>query len=264
MMFGRKCSIVGVVHVKALPGSHGYQGSVDRILSEALSDARKYKDGGVDAIVIENMHDVPYLRGGVEPETTATMSVIASQLRKEIDLPMGVQLLAGANTDSLAVAIASGLEFIRVEGFVFAHVGDEGWHESCAARLLRRRAALKAEHIKIFSDIKKKHAAHAVTSDVSLVETAHAAEFFKTDAVIVTGPQTGHAADLDEVKSVKGAVRVPVLVGSGVTIDNINKFARAADGLIVGSYFKKDGHWANPVETERVKRLMESVAGVIP
>jgi len=50
-----------------------------------------------------------------------------------------------------------GLQFVRAEGWVFAHVGDEGYVESCAADLTRYRRHLDAEHVLIFTDVKKKH-----------------------------------------------------------------------------------------------------------
>jgi len=254
-MFKRKCSLIGCVHVSPLPGSADYGGSIDEIIHQALKDATAYKDNGMDAVILENMHDVPYLKGYVEPETTAAMTAVAQAVRREIGLPMGVQLLAGANIEALSVAIAASLDFIRVEGFVFAHVGDEGIHDSCAAKLIRRRAALKAFGVKIFADIKKKHSAHAITSDIDLVETAHAAEFFRADGVIVTGLSTGIAADEQEVRAVRAAVKMPVLVGSGVTAENIASFLPFADALIVGSSLKHEGKWSNQVDPARVCNL---------
>ncbi len=85
-------------------------------------------------------------------------------------MPIGVQLLAGANAEALGVALAADLDFIRVEGFVFAHVGDEGIHEACAGELVRRRFYLQAENIKIFADIKKKHSSHSITEDIRLAK----------------------------------------------------------------------------------------------
>lgn len=262
-MFGRKCSVIGVVHLPPLPGSASYGGSMEAVLGTALSDAMAYKDGGVDALIIENMHDVPYLRGRVEPETTAAMSVVAHAIKYETVLPIGIQILAGANLEALGVAVAAGLDFLRVEGFVFAHVGDEGVHQSCAAELIRRRAVLKAEHIKIFADIKKKHSSHAITADINLVETARHAEFFKADGVIVTGPATAHAPEEEEVRSVRAGVATHVLVGSGVDTTNIKKLAKHADALIVGSSLKYDGLWTNEVDQSRVERLIDTLAAAV-
>ena len=254
-MFGRKCSIIGAIHVHALPGAAGFCGSVDRVLEAALADARAYKNGGVDGVIVENMHDVPYFKGFVHPETTAAMAVITREIKREIELPTGIQILAGANMEALGAAVAANADFLRVEGFVYAHVADEGIHESCAAALIRKRAELRADHIRIFADIKKKHSAHAITSDVDIAQTAHDAEFFRADGVIVTGACTGTACDVDELKAVRNKVRCSVLVGSGVNAENINLFAKHADALIVGSSLKRDGIWTNEVDYTRVTAL---------
>jgi uncharacterized protein len=261
-MFGPSCSIIGAVHVPALPGASGYNGSIDAIIESVLADAACYKENGIDALIVENMHDVPYLKGFVYPETTAAMAVVARAVKQEINLPLGIQLLAAANLEALGCAVASGADFIRVEGFVYAHVGDEGIHESCAAVLVRRRAELRAESVLIFADVKKKHSSHAITADVSLVDTAHDAEFFRADGVVVTGHSTGHAPASEEVKAVKSAVGCAVLVGSGVTERNIADFCAHADALVVGTSLKLDGRWQNAVDGERVKRLMHAVRNV--
>jgi membrane complex biogenesis BtpA family protein len=257
-MFGRKCSIIGVVHVPPLPGAAGYKGSMEEILASALSDAMIYKDGNLDALMVENMHDVPYYKGFAHPETTAAMAIVTRALKDETQLPVGVQILAGANLEALGAAIAAGADFIRVEGFVYAHVGDEGIHESCAAVLVRRRSELQCERIKIFADIKKKHSSHSITSDVSLSETAKAAEFFRADGVVITGISTGAAPEPKDVQAVRASVSCHVLVGSGVTSENVERFKGNADALIVGSYLKYDGLWKNAVDPERVKRFVEA------
>ncbi len=189
----KSCILIGAVHVPALPGADTYGGNMAAVVAQSLADAHVYKESGIDALIIENMHDVPYLCGSVAPETVAAMTVVGQAIKSQTDLPLGVQLLAGANIEALAVAAALELDFIRVEGFVFAHIGDEGFHQASAPLLVRRRAQLKAEKIKIFADIKKKHSSHAITSDLDLGETAHAAEFFKADALVVTGMRTGSA-----------------------------------------------------------------------
>jgi hypothetical protein len=141
-----------------------------------------------------------------------------------------------------------------VEGFVYAHVADEGVIESCAGELLRYRRAIGAERVLIFADVKKKHSAHAITADVSIVETAKAAEFFLADGVIVSGAATGEPASADEVRDVVQATRVPVLVGSGVTASNITRFP-TAHGFIVGSSVKQGGVWCNPLDRDALQAL---------
>jgi membrane complex biogenesis BtpA family protein len=247
------------VHVPALPGADAYGRDMGAIIRQSLADAHIYKESGIDALIIENMHDVPYLRGSVAPETVAAMTVVGQAIKSETNLPLGVQLLAAANIEALAVAAALQLDFIRVEGFVFAHIGDEGFHQASAPSLVRRRAQLNAHNIKIYADIKKKHSSHAITADIDLAETAHTAEFFKADGVIVTGMRTASAPMAAEVEQVAAAVKIPTLVGSGVTPENIGQFSRHAQGLIVGSYAKIDGHWANACDSARLDKLVRAL-----
>ena len=257
-IFGAPRVLIGCVHVGALPGAPRSERSVDAVAELAVADARAYREAGFTALMVENMHDRPYLRRGVGPETVAAMTVVAAAVRRAVpDLPLGVQILAGANRESIAVAHASGARFVRVEGFVFAHVADEGIIESDAGELLRYRRAIGAEDVAVFADIKKKHSAHALTADVSIADTAHAAEFFLADGVIVTGTSTGRPADPAEVAAVAAAVGIPTLVGSGITPENIAQFA-AADAFIVGTSPKRDGLWSNPVDPARASALVKA------
>jgi len=246
--------------LQALPGTPASKFEIDQIINMALTDAAVYQLAGVDGLMIENMHDVPYLNRKVGPEITAAMSVIAKEIKREIPLPCGVQVLAGANESALAVAKAAGLDYVRAEGFVFGHIADEGWMNSDAGTLLRYRKMIDAEDILIFNDIKKKHSSHVVTADVDLVETAKTAEYFRSDGLIITGSSTGVAADVKEIKSVKTACEIPIIVGSGVTQKNMKKYLKLSDALIIGSYFKKDGDWKNGVEYDRVVKLMDKIS----
>ncbi|HNW43172.1 MAG TPA: BtpA/SgcQ family protein [Elusimicrobiales bacterium] len=256
-IFSGKKTIIGMIHVGALPGAPCYEGSFAAVRQKALLEARLYKDAGVDMLAIENMHDVPYLNRTAGHETTAAMAVIGHEVKNAACLPCGIQILAGANKQALAAAAAAGLDFIRAEGFVFAHVADEGSINSDAGELLRYRREIGAEKVRVFTDIKKKHSSHAITADVSIAETAKAAEFFLSDGVIVTGAHTGAEASLEEIRAVKAAVEIPVLVGSGVTLDNLDSYLEAADALIVGSYFKTDGYWRSPLDAGRVAAFMK-------
>jgi membrane complex biogenesis BtpA family protein len=252
--FGAPRALVGMLHLGALPGTPSAVHSVEELIEVTLAEARIYRDAGFTALAIENMHDRPYLKGGVGPEITAAMTALAREVKHETGLVLGIQVLAGANREALAIAHASGADFVRVEGFVYAHVADEGVIESCAGDLLRYRRAIGAERVLIFADIKKKHSAHAMTADVSIVETARAAEFFLADGVIVTGAATGQPASPDEVRDVVRAARVPVLVGSGITQANLAQFS-TAHGFIVGSSVKQGGVWYNPLDCDAVRAL---------
>lgn len=255
----RPKAIIGMIHLAALPGTPSNKRSVDEIAESAVAEANVLRDAGIDALAIENMHDTPYLKGAVGPEITAAMTIVAREVRRAAQLPCGIQILAGANREALAVALAAGLEFIRAEGFAFAHVADEGIFESCAGELLRYRRVIGADSIAVWTDIKKKHSSHAITADVGLASTARAAEFLRSDAVVVTGSVTGHAPTAGEIAAAREATRLPIIVGSGVTVENFPALLARADAAIVGSAIKENGDWRKPVSVERAKRLVDAV-----
>ena len=248
-----------MVHVQALLGTPKNKYSLSEICEIAVDEAKQYEDAGLDAVMIENMHDVPYMKGNVGPEITAAMAVVAKAVRDAVKLPLGIQILAGANREALAVAKAANFQFIRAEGFVFGHVADEGYIDSCAGELMRYRKAIGAENILVFTDIKKKHSSHAITSDVDINETAHAAEFFLSDGVIITGSSTGKAVCLSELKSLKDNIHIPVLIGSGIAVGNIHEYWDYSSAFIVGSHFKEEGYWENSISVDRLNQFMEKV-----
>lgn len=252
-------ALIGMVHVAALPGTPRHRLPMPSIVDQAVSEATLLATSGFDAVLIENMHDLPYLNRQVGPEITAAMTAVACALRRAVSVPIGIQVLAGANREALSVALAAGLQFIRAEGFVFAHIADEGWMDADAAALLRFRRMIGAEPVAVLADIKKKHSSHAVTADVSLAETAHAAEFFGADAVVVTGVATGQATSPGDAAEAKRATRLPVFAGSGTTPENLESLWPHADGFIVGSWLKESGRWDRPLDPERVAATVEAV-----
>ncbi|XP_053673417.1 uncharacterized protein F13E9.13, mitochondrial [Anopheles nili] len=261
-LFSKPFPVIGMIHVGALPGTPLYDGKFDRVIDRVRAEAIIYRETGVDGVLVENMHDIPYIRpkDGLGPEITAAMTRISLAVREIMPTtPCGVQILAGCNREALAVAKACRLQFIRAEGFVFGHVADEGFTDACAGSLLRYRKQIDADDVFIMADIKKKHSSHAITSDVSITETAHAAEFFLADSLIITGSSTGCSADRQELESLRGKTNLPLIIGSGLTLDNFNNYWDLAQGAIVGSYFKVNGHWRNELCRKRVQKLMERI-----
>ncbi|MBC24494.1 MAG: BtpA family membrane complex biogenesis protein [Phycisphaerae bacterium] len=258
-IFGSDRAVIGMVHLRALPGTPAGQDPLQRIAQEAVREARMLVDAGFDAIMLENMHDVPYLKREVGPEIISSMTAIAGEVRRAVDVPMGIQVLAGANTASLAIAHATGCQFIRAEGFVFASIADEGaMLDADAGPLLRYRRSIGAEHVHVLADIRKKHTSHAITSDLGISDWAHAAEFAGADGVIVTGTATGRSVEPSELQAAAGSTSCPVIVGSGATSEDLDLLLQHADAVIVGSSLKIDGHWANPMDQSRVEQFMEA------
>ena len=251
--------IIGVIHVGALPGTPRGSKSVEELVRLAKEEARVYRECGVDGVIIENMHDVPYLKGEVGPEIVAAMTAIGIEVKSECRLPVGIQILAGANLEAMAVAHAANLDFIRAEGYAYAHVADEGLIEASAAKLLRYRKMIGAERVQVWTDVKKKHSAHAITADVSLGQTAETVEFMGADCVIVTGNVTGEAPQVADLKEAKSHCHLPVFLGSGISDANIDQFYNEADGFIIGSYFKVDGLWPNTIDPTRITQLVNKL-----
>ena len=252
--------VIAMIHLGALPGTPAHGLSLAEIEKQALHEAKIFRAAGVHGLMLENMRDTPYLRGKVGPEIVGCMAIIARAVKQASQMPCGIQILAGANVEAVAVAHAAGLDFIRAEGFAFAHVADEGIIQSSAAELLRYRRMIGADSVQIWTDVKKKHSSHAITSDVDIGEMAHAVEFMRGAVVIVTGAVTGDAPQSSDVLAVKKKTRLPVYLGSGVTAKNLKSFFATADGFIVGSEFKQDGHWARGVEARRVEKFMAAHA----
>lgn len=261
VLFGKTRAIAGMIHLPALPGTPGNRLTVPEIVEHSRKEAAVYAQAGVDAVLVENMHDRPYLKGKTGPEIVAAMTAAACAIRREFSGPCGLQVLAGANEEALGIALAAEFDFIRAEGFVFAHVADEGLVEGCAGPLLRARKAWGAEHIKVFTDIKKKHSSHAITADVSLGETAKAAEFFGSDGIIVSGASTGDPVSLTDLEEAASSTSLPVLAGSGTTDQNIESMFRHAGAVIVGSWIKEKGDWTRPIDPARVASLVRIARG---
>jgi len=258
-LFTHSKPVIGVIHVGALPGTPRSLQTVTELARQAKDEARIYRECGVDGVIIENMHDVPYLKGEVGPEIVAAMTAIGVEVKSECRLPVGIQILAGANIEATAVAHAANLDFIRAEGYAYAHVADEGLIEASAAKLSRYRKTIGAERVQVWTDVKKKHSAHAITADVSLGQTAETVEFMGADCVIVTGSVTGEAPQVADVKEAKSHCHLPVFLGSGITEANIDQFYNEADGFIIGSYFKVDGLWSNTIDPIRVTQFVNKL-----
>ncbi len=256
-MFEKKKTIIGMVHLQALPGTANRSKTPSQIIDHAVQEAELLEQLGFDAVLIENMHDTPYLLREVGPEIVAAMTAATKAVVDAIRIPVGVQVLAGANSAALAVAHATGARFIRAEGFAFASIADEGLMDTAdAGPLLRERRRIDADDVAIIADIQKKHSSHALTSDLSIGDHARGAEFMGADGIIVTGDHTGHAANLDHLKEVRGATDLPVIVGSGVTTENINDMFTYADSVIIGSAIKEDGNWKNAIDASRCEAIL--------
>lgn len=249
--------LAAMIAVLPLPGSPLYDGDDEKIVRQALADLEVYKKAGVDSVILENDHDLPYIQPPLDEMGIALITKIAKEIRKKFAKPIGIQMLEAANITSLEIAAEADLDYIRVEAFVFAHVGGSGIVNGSGGKILRRRKELNAEQIKVFSDIKKKHCSHSLTMDLDITDEIMQAEFFLVDGVIVTGRFTGREPDKKDLVKAKKVTKLPVLIGSGMTPENIKDYLPLADGFIVGSYFRKNGKFLGKLEPERLDKFMK-------
>ncbi|MFX0096545.1 MAG: BtpA/SgcQ family protein [Candidatus Hodarchaeota archaeon] len=256
-VFGKTKAVIGMVHLLPLPGSPQTV-SLDTVLKQALDDTKALELGGVDALLIENFGDLPYCPDQVGAETVAAMTYIVSKIAEQTSLPFGINVLRNDGIAALSITSVCSGHFIRVNVLTGVYITDQGIIKGQAYRILRHRTLLNSE-VLIFADI---HVKHAIPIPKSPIERTARETVNRglADAVIVTGEETGKPPSLDDVKSVRKSLqKTPILIGSGVDINNIETFLDLTDGVIVGTSFKVDNDAKKPVDIARVRNFMKKV-----
>ncbi len=249
---------IGVVHLQPLPGSPRWRGDLEAVIKFAVNDARAYERGGAHALFIENFGDVPFTRNSVAPETIAAMTAAGRAVRDAVRLPIGFNVLRNDAPAALALCTACHGDFIRVNVHTGAMLTDQGLIEGNAYETLRYRQRLCPD-VNIFADV---HVKHAVPLGNWTIEDSarDTVERGLADALIVSGVGTGMAAARDDVARVRRTCpSAKILLGSGVTADNIGDYLPVADGFIVGSSLKARGAISNPVDPKRVAALLRAM-----
>ena len=249
--------LIGMVHCQAFPGSPSYvKDSWNDVIRNTLEEARVLIDGGVDAILFENAGDVPFVREEeLGPETAALMAVLVSEIRSITELPLGINVVANAAKVSLAAAVAGGANFIRVNQWVNAYVSNEGLTNGMAGSVIRYRKLIDGENIAVLADVHVKHGSHAIVSDRSISEQAKDAAFYCADALIASGSRTGDPTNLSELNEIRNASKLPVFIGSGLTVENAELLVPNCDGAIVGFGLKNIPTWDSKIDIRKVKEI---------
>ena len=256
-IFGVEKPLIGVVHLLPLPGSPRWNYSMEKVLERALQDAEAYEKGGFDGIIIENYGDAPYYPDKVDPATVAAITRVATLIAEKIEIPFGINVLRNDAEAALAIAYVTGGRFIRVNVLTEPVAADQGIIQGKAHILQRYRKLLGADQVKIFADVHVKHAYPLMKRPIteSAKDTVYRG---LADALIVTGRKTGSPPSPIKAEKVKKAVpQVPVLVGSGVNENNIIQYLQVCDGVIVGTSLKIDNKTENPVDLNKVKKLVK-------
>jgi membrane complex biogenesis BtpA family protein len=255
--------LIGVVHLAPLPGTAGAPpraaDAMRAVLDGALADAAALEAGGLDGAIVENFGDAPFEKDRVPPAIVAALTAACVEIRRATRFPLGVNVLRNDVASALSIAAACGASFVRVNVHAGAMVTDQGVIEGRAAETLALRRALGAEDVAIWADVLVKHATPLAGERTSLLPQLAEDTFRRgrADALIVSGAGTGKGTSLDEVGIVRRAVpEAPVLVGSGTTLESAKKTLAAAHGVIVGTWIKREGKVARPVDVERVRAFV--------
>lgn len=262
-IFEKPKPIIGMVHLRPLPGSPMYNPTLmdmKKIIHIAQEEAKILEEAGVDGLQIENIWDYPYQKGlDISKATVAALAVAVNEVSNNVKIPVGVNCHMNGAPESMVCAVSSNAKWIRVFEWCNSFISQVGFVDSVAAETARLRHDLRADNIQVFCDVNVKHGSHYIIHDRSVAEQAMDVEAEGGDAIIVTGFDTGMPPTPERVLEAKKAVKLPIILGSGVSLDNASELMSIADGAIIGSWFKEDNNWKNPVSYERTKAFMKEI-----
>ena len=260
-VFGVEKPIIAMCHLRAMPGDPGYDPDkgMPWVVEMAAADLGALQRGGVDAVMFSNEFSLPYLTA-VEPIVTVSMARVIGELKNEITVPFGVNVLWDPMA-SIELAVATGASFVR-EIFTGAYASDFGiWDTNCGA-VARRQHALGGGSVRKLYNIVPEAAGYL--ADRNIADIARSTVFNgKPDALCVSGLIAGASTSAATLKIVKEAVPdTIVLANTGVRLENVEEQLSIADGAVVGTTFKRDGHTWNEVDERRVRALMDRVKSI--
>lgn len=256
-LFGVDKPIIAMVHLPALPGRprHRRTTSMQQVVESVLADVTALQHAGVDGLLFCNEADLPYqLRVGAE--AAAAMAAVIGEVRAELRRPFGVDLVWDPYA-SLAVARATGAAFVR-EVFTGVYESDLGLMQPDYGSIAAYREQIGAGDVALFNNITPEFA--STIGERTIPERAQSAVYLGIDAILISGPITGTATDLAQLREAKAAVPgTPVLANTGVRAETVEDILSVADGAIVGTTFKSDGITWNAVDPARAAAFMDAV-----
>ncbi|HEV7251839.1 MAG TPA: BtpA/SgcQ family protein [Mesorhizobium sp.] len=254
-VFGARKPVIAMVHFGALPGAplHDREAGLDGLLAGVRADLHALQAAGVDAVMFGNENDRPY-EFQVDTASVAAMAFVIGQVRHEITVPFGINVLWDPMA-TVALAAATGASFVR-EIFSGAYASDMGFWTPDAGKAMRYRDRLGRSDCAMLYNISAEFAWSL--DQRPLADRARSAVFSSIpDAVLVSGQITGEAASMSDLEAVKRALPdTPILANTGVKHATVADVLQVADGVIVGSSLKRDGNTWNPVDPERAAEFM--------
>lgn len=257
-VIGTEKAIIAMCHLMPLPGDPYFdkEKGMDYVVEMARMDLRSLQEGGVDAVMFSNEFSLPYLTD-VKTETVAAMARIIGELKAEIKIPFGVNVLWDAKK-SLDLAAATGALFIR-EIFTGVYASDFGLWNTNVGETVRHQYRIGAEKVKLLFNIVPEAAAYLSEREIESIAKSTVFNN-RPNALCVSGITAGSETDSQILKRVKEAVPdTVVLANTGVRLKNLEQQLSIADGAVVGTTFKLDGIFENHVDQQRVKAFMDKV-----
>src|SRR5512147_785447 len=201
--FGVRKPIIAMLHLTALPGRpwHDAAAGVGKAVDVVGRDLAILQDAGVDGVMFCNEADLPY-QIQVGPEIVAGMASVVGQLKRDIRVPFGVNLLWDPIA-SLAVARATGASFIR-EVMTGVYESDLGMIEPKIGEIGGYRMAIGAQNVLLFDNIQPEFA--SAIGRRSVADRAKGAAFLGVDAILISGPAAGTSMAMDDLRAAKAAV----------------------------------------------------------
>ena len=257
-LFGVEKPVIGMCHMQAMPGDPQYDAArgMAWVLDQARLEMLALQEGGVDAILFSNEFSLPYLTK-VETITVASMAAVISELKREVRIPYGVNVLWDPRA-SIDLAMATGAQFVR-EIFTGVYASDFGLWNTNVGEVIRHQYAIGAGHVRLLFNIVPESAVYLGGRQIA--EIARSTVFNnKPDALCVSGLIAGAETSAQTLKMVKDAVPgTPVFANTGVRLDNVAEQLMVADGAVIGTAFKQEGHTWNPIDVDRVRAMMQRV-----
>ncbi|MFD6053264.1 BtpA/SgcQ family protein [Agromyces sp. NPDC060279] len=256
-IFGGKAPVIGMVHMYALPGAPAFSGDLNDVIDRAVQDANTLAEGGVDALLVENFHDYPFYPVTIEPETVAAAAVVAREVRRQTELPIGINILRNSWKASLGIAAAVDAQFIRLNILTDASVTDQGIINSEAHLVARYKKHIGGEHILTLADLLTKHARPLVERPVPVI-AADMLHRGGADAIILAGDDTSMPPSLERLHQIKDAIAdAPIILGSGMTAKHAATYAEVADGAVFGYGSKPNADMDLPASGEMTREFVQ-------
>ena len=249
---------IGVVHLKALPGSPSYSSNLSEIYKSAIEDSLALENGGVDSIIIENFGDIPFVKNSISKLTLAHFSNIAKEISNSLNIDIGINVLRNDGESALSIADSINASFVRINILSGTMYTDQGIIEGESNKLIKLKNSL-SNNIEIYADVFVKHAVPPIGYTIE----NQAEELLLrsgADKIIITGDGTGKEINFEQLEKLREIVpKGQLVIGSGVNESNIKNYKNIADILIIGTGFKVEQNIAKPVDVNSVEKLIKMI-----